>query len=128
MFLLMKTIFPASIIQHTTEFYQSRISVKSRAIYLAVIFLVLLVLLSLPFIKVDVAVQAQGSFQTSLLRNDLISLVGGRINEIHLKENMPVKRGDVLATIRTELLDLEIRSIHEKISQLEDFIRDLQKL
>ncbi len=74
------------------------------------------------------AVQARGTFQTSLSRNEVISLVGGRIANIHIRENMPVKRGDVLATIRTETVDLEIRGISERKSQVTDFIRDLQKL
>lgn len=124
----MKTIFPASIIHHTTEYHQSKISVRSKAIYLSVIFLVFSALVSLPFIKVDVAVQARGTFQTSLSRNEVTSLVGGRIANIHIRENMPVKRGDVLATIRTEAVDLEISGISERKSQVTDFILDLQKL
>src|SRR5690606_22245558 len=124
----MKTLFPASIIQHTTEYYQSKISVRSKAIYLALIFLLVSIFISLPFIKVDVAVQANGTFQTSLSRNEVTSLVGGRIATIHIRENKPVKKGDVLATIRTETVDMEILNITEQKSQVSKFIGDLRKL
>lgn len=82
----MKKIFPISIIQHTTEYYQSKITVRSKIIYLAGIFLVLSILISLPLIKLDVAVQARGTFQTSLFRNEVISLVGGRLDNVHMRE------------------------------------------
>lgn len=124
----MKTIFPASIIQHTTEYHQSKISIESKAIYLIVMFLVFSALISLPFINVDVAVQARGSFQSSLSRNEVLSLIGGRIADLHIRENMPVKRGDLLATIRTEPVDLEIKGILERKSQVTDFIGDLKML
>ena len=121
----MEKIFPISIVQHTTEYYQSKITVRSKAIYLAVILLVFSVLISLPLIKLDVSVQARGTFQTSLFRNEIFSLVGGRVD---LRENMPVRRGDVLATIKTETVDFEIKSISERKAQINGFISDLEKL
>src|SRR5690554_929044 len=124
----MKRIFPISIVQHTTEYYQSKIAVRSKAIYLAVIFLMLSVLVSLPLIKVDVAVQARGTFQTSLSRNEVTSLVGGRIDNVYLRENLSVRKGDVLATIRTEAVDFEIKSALERKMQIQGFIKDLKKL
>lgn len=124
----MKKIFPISIIQHTTEYYQSKISVRSKTIYLAGIFLVFSILISLPLIKLDVAVQARGTFQTSLFRNEVISLVGGRLDNVHMRENMSVRKGDILATIKTEAVEFEIKNIAERKNQINGFISDLEKL
>lgn len=124
----MKKIFPISIIQHTTEYYQSKISVRSKTIYLAGIFLVFSILISLPLIKLDVAVQARGTFQTSLFRNEVISLVGGRLDNVHMRENMSVRKGDILATIKMEAVEFEIENIAERKNQINGFISDLEKL
>lgn len=41
---------------------------------------------------------------------------------------MPVKRGDILATIKTETVDFEIKNISERKIQINGFISDLEKL
>ena len=121
-------IFPAAILKQTTEYYQSRISVTSQAIYMTILVFILLAFVALPYIKVDVAVQARGTFQSSLQRNAIVSSAAGRLEELLIKENQKIRKGEVLAIIRSENVNLEISGNEERRQQVQEFILDLSKL
>lgn len=123
-----KKVFPSSILNATVEVYDSHISVKSQAIYLILLSFLFSAIVALPLIYVDVAVQSRGTFQSALQRNSLMSSVGGRLEKWDLKENKKVKKGDVLAVVRAEVVQLEINGLGERLELLEDFIFDLGKL
>ncbi|MDX5477614.1 MAG: biotin/lipoyl-binding protein, partial [Cyclobacteriaceae bacterium] len=121
-------IFPAAITQQTVEVYDSRISVRSRLIYLILLGVLVAAVAALPLIYVDVAVQSRGTFQSALQRNSLMSSVGGRLEKWSLAENQKVKKGDVLAIVRAEVVQLEINGVAERLTLLDDFISDLGSL
>ncbi|AWW31303.1 multidrug transporter [Echinicola strongylocentroti] len=124
----MKTIFPASIVNQTTEYYQGKISVRSKVIYTSVLVALAVMLVSLPFIYVDVSVSARGSFQTSLGRNEIHAPVSGRVSSINIVENESVKQGQVLAEIKSDQVDLEIDGVNSRKALVQNFIADLRKL
>lgn len=121
-------IFPPAIINQSVEVYDSHISVRSKAIYLLFLGILLAAIIALPLIYVDIAVQSRGTFQSALQRNSLMSSVGGRLETWNLKENQKVKKGDVLAVIRGEVLNLEMQGLKERLTVLDEFIHDLNKL
>ncbi|MEN2284457.1 HlyD family efflux transporter periplasmic adaptor subunit [Algoriphagus sp. SE2] len=123
-----KKLFPQSIIQNTLEVYDSRIRVSSHLVYWLFLGLIFLFSLAMPLIYVDVAVQARGTFQSSILRNNVFNTVTGRLDLWDLTDNKKVKKGDVLAVIRGEQVNLEIRGIEERLDLLSDFTIDLKKL
>ncbi|MCH7401290.1 HlyD family secretion protein [Belliella kenyensis] len=123
-----RDIFPQAIIQQSLEVYDARISVSSKTIYLLVLGILFTALIALPLIYVDVAVQARGTMQSALQRNSLNSSVGGRIDFWNLKENQKVKKGEVLALVRGEVLNLEMQGVEERLTVLDEFISDLHKL
>jgi membrane fusion protein, peptide pheromone/bacteriocin exporter len=124
----MKTIFPDAILHHTTEYYQNKISVRSQIIYISILLFILTVLLLTPFVYIDVSVQSRGIMQSAINRNEIYSPVSGRIESHKLLENKTVQKGEVLAIIRSENLDLEMSAIRERKAQVLEFISDLQKL
>jgi len=83
---------------------------------------------SLPLIYVDVAVQTRGTFQSALHRNSLMISVGGRLETWNLSENKKVEKGDLLAVVRGEQINLEMAGVEERLILLEDFITDLKSL
>lgn len=121
-------IFPSAITQQTVEVYDSRISVRSKVIYLILLGLMFASIAALPLIYVDVAVQSRGTFQSALQRNSLISSVGGRLEKWSLVENQKVQKGEVLAVVRAEVVQLEMNGVEERLILLNDFIEDLRKL
>ena len=121
-------IFPSAILNSTVEVYDSQIRIRSKVIYLIVLGLILLALASLPLIVVDVAVQTRGTFQSSIQRNPIQIPTGGRLESWNLSENQEVKQGEVLAIIRGEQLNLEMKAMEERLALLQDFIQDLNLL
>jgi membrane fusion protein, peptide pheromone/bacteriocin exporter len=121
-------IFPASIIKNTVEVYDSRIGVNSILIYIMLLGLILSTLFSLPWIFVDVAVQVPGTFQSSLQRNSVMNTANGRLEFWGLSENKKVNKGDLIAVIRGEQINLEMKGLSERILLLENFITDLKAL
>ncbi|MFD2200586.1 HlyD family secretion protein [Shivajiella indica] len=121
-------IFPAAVIKQTTEYYQSKITVTSQSIYLLLLMILISGFIVLPLVEIDVTVQARGTFQSSLQRNAILSSSGGRLQELMIKENQKVKKGEVLAVIRSESVNLEISGHEERLQLLHDFISDLYKL
>lgn len=55
-------IFPSAITQQTVEVYDSKISVRSRVIYLILVSMLISAVAALPLIHLDVAVQSRGTF------------------------------------------------------------------
>jgi membrane fusion protein, peptide pheromone/bacteriocin exporter len=121
-------IFPAAILANTVETYDSKISVRSQLVYLSVLGLLLGLVASLPLIFVDVAVQTPGTFQSSIQRNSVLNTANGRLEIWNLSENRRVQKGDVLAVIRGEHINLEMKGLEERLALLHDFIRDLRLL
>jgi len=121
-------IFPASIIHNMVEVYDASISVRSQAVYLILLGILLTLLISLPLIYVDVAVQTPGTFQTSLQRNQIINSVSGRLEQWNLVENQKVKKGELLAVVRGETINLEMDAAQERMTLLNDFNSDLQQI
>lgn len=121
-------IFPAAILNNTIEVYDSRISIRSRVIYLILLGLIFAIALSLPLIVVDVAVQTRGTFQSAIQRNPVQIAAGGRLEFWGLSENQEVKQGEVLAVIRGEQLNLEMKAMEERLTLLQDFVKDLKML
>ena len=121
-------IFPSVILSNSVEVFDSRISIRSKVIYLTCLGLILAIALALPLIIVDVAVQTRGTFQSALQRNPVQVAIGGRLESWNLSENKEVKQGDVLAVIRGEQLNLEMKALEERMALLQDFIGDLKKL
>lgn len=121
-------IFPASILRNSVEVYDSRIGVNSKLIYLMLLGLILSAIFSLPWIFVDVAVQAPGTFQSSLQRNSVMNTANGRLEFWGLSENKKVNKGELIAVIRGEQINLEMKGLADRIVILENFITDLKIL
>lgn len=121
-------LFPESIIHNSIEVYDSKISVKSQLIYVILLCLIISIFLALPFVFVDVSIQSRGTFQSSFQRNSVITTVNGRLEFSAMFENKKVKKGDVLAIIRGDKIDLQMNRFEERISEVNAFIEDLNFL
>ncbi|EON78239.1 putative protein secretion protein, HlyD family [Lunatimonas lonarensis] len=121
-------IFPATVVNHSIEVYESRISVKSNIIYLILLASFISMVVALPFIYVDVAILSRGTLQSALQRNTLTSSVGGRLEKWDVFENQKVRKGDILAVVRSEQVQLEIKGVEERLNLIHNFMSDLRRL
>jgi membrane fusion protein, peptide pheromone/bacteriocin exporter len=121
-------LFPPEIIENTTESYLPEVSVRSQIIYISVLLAVIGLFISTFFIYVDVSVQSNGIIRTVAEKNEVRSLVAGVIATARVKENMAVKQGQVLYSLKTDVLDTKIRLNAYQQNEKRQFIQDLSKL
>ncbi|GGF29785.1 HlyD family secretion protein [Echinicola rosea] len=121
-------IFPSDIVKHTSDYHFRYYHKSSIVIYQVILVLVMVVLLSLFFIKVDVSVKGLGILKSETPRTTVRSLVSGQIDEVFVKENDKVSKGELLFTIQSSILNEKNRLYDSQIGDLEAKMGDLRKL
>lgn len=124
----MNEVFPKEFISTSIEHYTFRLRKRSISIYLILVVSILMILFSLPFIKANVSVTANGIITTPTNRYELSTPTSGLLSDFHLKENMIVKEGDTLLVFDNAILHKEQQQIDSRLSELGDFLEDLGKL
>ncbi len=113
----MSTIFSSMNSDEITEItdlnsgqfgYLQKLSKPSNALYNFILFAVLAILASLPFVTVDITTSSLASIQTNNLPETLYSPMPGKITSLRVANNRPIKRGDTLLTIDNAQLKEEI--------------------
>jgi membrane fusion protein, peptide pheromone/bacteriocin exporter len=121
-------LFPAEIVENTSEAYMPKVTVRSQIIYTSAMLALLLVFASLPFVKVDVSVQSPGIIRTVAERNELKPLISGTLSSVKVKENQTVKEGQVLYSLKTDMLDSKLRLNDFQTVEKQNLIHDLSIL
>jgi membrane fusion protein, peptide pheromone/bacteriocin exporter len=118
-------LFPDSVLDHSIELYSARISAKSRLIYWIIIISLILFLILLPFVYVDVSIQARGLFQPDIEKQIISTPVYGRVLYSGIYESRHITLGDTLFIIDSEALKAQLRFIESVFRENEAGIHDL---
>jgi HlyD family secretion protein len=121
-------LIPFSISEYCLETYLIRITTRSRIIYWIIIVMVLLAIVILPFIYVDISVQARGYFQSDIEKQVVYIPLQGKIKYISIHNGGSVNKGDTLLIIDTESIMAKQASLVQRIGENELSISDLKKL
>lgn len=124
----MKQIFPVEIQENSVHTLWVRRHTRTKIIYLVIILALIAILISLPFIYVDVSIQSRGTIRSVNENNAIQSAIYAEIEKIDVFENKPVAVGDTLVWLRTDELDEQIRRLEEKQDENRSFITDLDNL
>lgn len=124
----MKQLFPVEIIENTTQAHLVKHQIKTKIVYLVIIFITIIICFSLPFIYVDVSTQSRGVIKTPVENNTLQSAIYAQIEDVNIFENKAVNIGDTLLWLKTDELDEQISRLGEKQVENELFIEDLNRL
>lgn len=123
-----KKIFPKEIIWFTMESHYSRFSKQSKAIYLLLIGMVITVIISLPFLMVDITIQSRGMIRSQAEPTIIQTPVTGQVQKICIRENMKVSIGDTLIWLSPEKITEQLKILSDKISLYSNYICDLEIL
>src|SRR5690606_9736934 len=85
-------------------------------------------IVSLFLVKVDVSVKGAGVLRAVQEDHTIKAIVSGRIEEVFVAENQHVEAGQMLARIRTDILDHEKNLLLSQRSDLSSQLDDLHKL
>ncbi len=121
-------LLPSDLAGYTLENYLLRISTRTRIIYWMIIAGVAVSLGVLPFISVDVPVQAGGFFQSEIEKQVISSPFPGRIVYASIANGRKVSEGDTLLVIESDAERASMVSVLERINGNNLAIDDLEKL
>lgn len=108
--------------------YLPRVSVRSQVIYTTVLGCILLTLAALPFIYVDVSVQANGLISPVSERSEVKAPTGAVVEKVLVRESQSIRKGQPLFQLRSDVLDSREQLLNKQIEEKQAFIGDLQQL
>lgn len=121
-------LIPFSISQLSLETYLATITTRSRIIYWIIIGMILTGIAVLPFIYVDVSVQARGYFQSDIEKQVVYTPFQGKIIYTTIRNGEAVKKGDTLLVIDSETIRARNSSLIQRIAENDASMKDLEKL
>ncbi|WP_339840408.1 HlyD family efflux transporter periplasmic adaptor subunit [uncultured Maribacter sp.] len=124
----MKEIFPKEIIEHTTQYFIPKNTIRSKFIYGLILLLLVGSLASLPFINISIFSSARGFIKPSKDRMAITSINSGKVIYNSIENNKIIKIGDTLLILQTSVLDEQIILNERKIEVLKNEVLDLEKI
>jgi len=121
-------LIPFVLMDYSIECYLMRITLRSRMIYWLIILLVILGISILPFIYVDVSVQAGGFFQSEIEKQIIFAPFQGKITYTSIRNGNNIRKGDTLLIIDSETTRALKNSLQDKIMSNNKAITDLKTL
>ena len=118
-------LIPAEIANCTLEYYLIKVTSRSRIIYWIIIGMVVSGIALLPFIYVDVSIQARGYFQADIERQIVFTPFQGKIIYAAIRNGDQVEKGDTLLIIDSESIKALQTSINQRIAENNASISDL---
>lgn len=121
-------IIPFSISKYTMETYLIKIATRSRIIYWIIIGVVVFGIAVLPFIYVDVSVQARGYFQSDIEKQVVFTPFQGKVIFTSIRNGDRVAKGDTLLVIDSETIRAQKAALTQRKAENDAYISDLEKL
>lgn len=121
-------LIPSRFTENSIESYLIKVTSRSRIIYWIVIISALSGIFMLPFVKVDVSVNARGSFQTGVNNKVVYTPCQGKVIYSSVEEGKIISMGDTLLIIRSEALNARKEASLKVIYDNTCSINDLERL
>jgi HlyD family secretion protein len=119
---------PFSISEYSLETYLISISGRSRILYWIIIGMIKSGIAILPFIYVDVSVQARGYFQSDIEKQIVFTPYQGKIIFTSIRNGGDIKKRDTLLVFDTESIRAQQASLIQRIGENNASIMDLEAL
>jgi membrane fusion protein, peptide pheromone/bacteriocin exporter len=121
-------LIPFSISEYSLETYLGKITTRSRIIYWIITGMIMAGIAILPFIYVDVSVQARGYFQSDIEKQVVYTPIQGKIIYTSIRNGEKINKGDTLLVIDTETIRAKHASLVQRIAENDSSMKDLEKL
>lgn len=123
-----KKIFPASILEHSSEVTLYNLSKPSYIIYVIVLGVILVSLIAIFFIKVNVTVQTTAQIKPIGQKLVITAPITGKLKFKNITENNSVCAGDTLAIVQAQGIMSQFPALETRHELLIRFIGDLKAI
>ena len=124
----MKQLFPSEIIHNSAENYFNQHQTTSKAVYLVLLFILIIIFSLLPLINVDITSQSNGVIRSLYDDNIIQSAVYGEVVHANISENASVNQGDTLIEVSTHKTDEQINYCKIQVGEESIHLKDLENL
>jgi HlyD family secretion protein len=121
-------IIPFSLSTYTLENYLIKITSGSKIIYWIIIGTIILGISVLPFVYVDVSVQARGFFQSDIEKQIVFTPFQGKVIFTSIRNGDRVTKGDTLLIIDSETVRAQQAALIQRIYENDASVNDLERL
>lgn len=121
----MKQIFPKEIVENSVEVLRFKHKITSKIIYSILLLALICILVSLPFIHLNIYSSSRGILKAEKERNKITSLYNGKINYLPIKENQYVNKGDTLLMLDNTIVKQKSTLLTQNLEENSIFINDL---
>lgn len=121
-------LFPGELLSLTKEHHVVLHSKRSLYIYNLLVSAVIIFILILPFLFIEVSVKCAGILKAATELTILRATSTGVVKEVFVKENMTVKRGQLLFEVHSSVLEEKEKYFNNKLEEIRMFLNDLQHL
>jgi len=121
-------LIPYSVSTQCLESYYIKITSRSKIIYWIIIGIIVFGIAVLPFIYVDVSVQARGYFQSEIEKQVVYTPFHGRVVFASFRNGDKVEKGDTLLIIDSEAIRAQQTALKKRIGENDESIADLEIL
>lgn len=115
-------------INSTVEVYLSEISKSRSLVYLSVSLLIVGAVSFLPFTSIPISVKSSALIRPASEITTIRSLVNGHLKEAQIVENLPVRKGDTLYILQSEILEEKETYLKNRIEKISIVTTDLQNI
>lgn len=116
------------LIDKVLESYVGKVTTRSRIIYWLIIIILMTLIIALPLIYVDVAVQARGFFQSDIERQPIYAPSNGQVIQTAINKGKRVSKGDTLLTIGSDAIHATLLAVNQRINENNLSIQDIDGL
>ncbi|MGM9506327.1 HlyD family efflux transporter periplasmic adaptor subunit [Larkinella sp. GY13] len=117
-----------SLSDHELLVYLPRVTVRSQLLYTSVLLAITAAIVALPFIYVDVSVQASGLIRPVAERSEVKTTASGTVAVLWVQDNQVVRAGQPLLRLQTDIADTKLRLLTTQQTQKRAYIHDLEQL
>lgn len=121
----MPQLLPDTFLNNTTQLYLPQVRAKSMLLYGMVLLAVVGAAIAAFFVRIDVSFAAAGVVRSKAEKTEIHSPVNGRVMNVWVHENQPVRVGDTLLTLAPDLLDEKLRQVLFQQAQYGQLVTDL---
>ncbi len=113
---------------NSAEYYLYENRIGSKIIYKTILAAILLIIVSLPFIYVDITISAASTVRPELEKSTITAAVSEFVDSVYVKEGAKLHKGDIILTQRALKDNSQHRFQSDKEKELFCRINDFEKL
>lgn len=123
-----ENIFPAEFMSLTAEYHFRKYSSETNIIYKMVLGFVVIVLISIFFVKVNINVKSAGAIKSTTAHNEIKTLVSASVDSLYISENQHVAKGQVLVKLKAAAINQQDIAAHSQQAEFVAQEADLEQL